>query len=109
MFFIVLFIFRRHIIQASKENTKKGLPKDDKSLAEQRVALRKKIHQWKTIQAIYMPGLLQYLHYQEYLKPGSTVDSGKSEEQHLWLPSSLPAMLSLCIWLYTWVSPVLST
>ncbi|KDR70916.1 hypothetical protein GALMADRAFT_75522, partial [Galerina marginata CBS 339.88] len=43
----------------------------------------------QTIQAIYMPGLLQHLQNQERVKPGSTTDSEKSEDMYLWLPSSL--------------------
>ena len=59
------------------------------SIAEERALLRKEIEKWRKIQAIYMPGLLQYLSNMEQTQSGSTADSDKAEEVKLWLPSSL--------------------
>lgn len=63
--------------------------KEGLSIAEERTSLRKKLENWRKIQPLYMPGLVQYLRDLERLKPGSTIDSDRPEEARLWLPSSL--------------------
>ncbi|PPQ82081.1 hypothetical protein CVT26_003681 [Gymnopilus dilepis] len=63
--------------------------KEAAAIVEERGSLRKEIEKWKKIQAIYMPGLLQYLSDLERSKPGSTDESEKAEGIPLWLPSAL--------------------
>ena len=62
------------------------------NLTEQRNLLRSRIRAWEQIQAIYMPGLLQFRHDLSTRRP-STVPSlsGNPEDLELWLPSKLPA------------------
>ncbi|PPQ88150.1 hypothetical protein CVT26_012882, partial [Gymnopilus dilepis] len=69
--------------------TAKHEDKDAATLTERRAVLRKEIEGWRRLQAIYMPGLMQYLHDEERLKPGSTLDGDNAEGIRLWLPSSL--------------------
>ncbi|PPR05757.1 hypothetical protein CVT26_008661 [Gymnopilus dilepis] len=63
--------------------------KDASEINEQRSQLRKDIEMWRRLQAVYMPGLPQYLNDQEHLKAGSTLDGHDAESLHLWLPSSI--------------------
>ena len=67
------------------------------NLTEQRNVLRSRIRAWEQLQAIYMPGLLQYRHDLSAQHASSPLplplsSSENPEDCELWLPSKLPAV-----------------
>ncbi|KDR65173.1 hypothetical protein GALMADRAFT_82182, partial [Galerina marginata CBS 339.88] len=90
---------QRRVSKLAKDHARGITETDGASLAEQRAILYQKIQSWRKVQAIYMPGLLQYLENEEKTKPGSTLDGTKAEEQYLWLPSGFPSSVhdKICI------------
>ena len=61
-------------------------------LQEKRTALRRRIDNWRTIQAVYMPGVLPLL-TDTVLSQSNSEDEIAAERIQLWLPSSCPAQI----------------
>jgi len=59
------------------------------NLTEQRNLLRSRIRAWEQLQAIYMPGLLQYCHDLSTRRSTPSL-SDNPEDLEIWLPSKLP-------------------
>ncbi|KAF8057953.1 hypothetical protein FPV67DRAFT_1676638 [Lyophyllum atratum] len=60
------------------------------TLAELRNSLRTKLKNWELLRAVYMPGLLQFLHDQSRSGMPPTDSNETPEQADLWLPSQLP-------------------
>ena len=88
----------KHDIKAKITRTDYG----QTTIAERRNTLRSRIRKFQTLQAIYMPGLLQYLTDLQRTAPTTSDDGGShvhAEDMDLWLPSMLPIHLRqhICI------------
>lgn len=82
---------RRRLKAITKERASEEAPRQDASVAEDRTMLLSRIRQWERIQALYLPGLPQFLHELEASNiPNPDEPRLKPEDVKLWLPSSIP-------------------
>ncbi|KAF9471153.1 hypothetical protein BDN70DRAFT_783782, partial [Pholiota conissans] len=80
---------QRRIQQLAKDTKSSATARAEGGLTVQRNILRSRLRSWEQLQAIYMPGLLQYRISAE-LSGTSTPSDRHPESVELWLPSSIP-------------------